>query len=145
MRGKGGTCHCVARGSSSGRHRQRSVMKRAKEAKAKAKQKLAEREAAKLLGWREQVMKEPHAELDVSFFNLEGWKEGLSAGNEGGKGALQKKAENAARLSVLRKIHEGITKKLMVPAHFRVILYIPSSRIRLSSCRRHHRRSALLS
>lgn len=97
--------------------------------KDKAKDKMAEHEANKQLKWRTVVMDNPGAvvkasddaamaneiPMDVAFRGLDGWVEGQKAeGDAKPKSATKQKLEDKARLAMLAKVHNGITKKIMM-------------------------------
>lgn len=115
--------HAAGRSSHQPSLRAPQMMKKAKakkaEAEAKAKQALAERKAAKELAWREGVMQrpaaDPAADPDQKWLGLDNWKESLAKSEDSKpKSEMQQNMENKARASVLKKVHDGVTNKIMV-------------------------------
>ena len=95
------------------------MKKRAAKKKAEFDAMQEERRLAKELTFRKGLMAKPEAEApaDVVWSGLVAWKEVIAAEQKesgGGKSKTKQDMENKARASVLNKVHNGVTAKIMV-------------------------------
>lgn len=91
-----------------------SMMSKAKSGAAAVQQKMDDREVSVQAGWRKEVMNDPESLSDPQWKQFEEWKTIYEPKTgKGAKSSIMAAAENHARKSMLKSVHDSMCKSML--------------------------------